>query len=73
MTSKRTSDEIKSGIEAERIAFSRAVGNLRHEISELTDWRKQISTHREQLIAGASAIGGVTAAIVLLKRLLSRD
>jgi hypothetical protein len=40
---------------------------LRSEVTELTDWRKQISTHQKQVLIGAAVagfvIGGGIAAV----------
>jgi hypothetical protein len=63
----RTPDEIRASIETNRAALAQSLVRLRGEVAEVTDWRKQILTHRKQVLIGAGVagfvIGGGIAAI----------
>jgi hypothetical protein len=66
----RTPEEIRRSIEANRAELGLALERLRAEVSEATDWRKQLNRRRkEALIAAAAAgfiLGGGIAAILSL-------
>ncbi len=51
----RTPEEIRRSIEANRAELGIAVERLRAEVTEVTDWRKQINKHRKQVLIGALA------------------
>ena len=63
----RTPEEIRASIEANRVELAHSLVRLRGEVAEITDWRKQILTHRKQVLIGAGVagfvIGGGIAAI----------
>ena len=63
----RTPEEIRASIETNRVALAQSLVRLRGEVAEITDWRKQILTHRKQVLIGAGVagfvIGGGIAAI----------
>jgi hypothetical protein len=59
MAGARTPEEIRRSIEANRAELGVAVDRLRAEVTEVTDWRKQIRTHRKQIIIGAAVAGFV--------------
>ena len=67
MAAARTPEEIRRSIEANRDDLGLAVDRLRAEVTEVTDWRKQLNRHRrEALIAAAVAgfvLGGGIAAL----------
>lgn len=56
---KRTPDEIRASIEANRQELGESLEKLRDEVTELTDWRAQLSRNREQLTVVALATGFV--------------
>ena len=60
MAGTRTPEEIRRSIEANRAELGLAVERLRAEVTEVTDWRKQINKHRKQVLIGA-AVGGLRA------------
>ena len=64
----RTPAQIRNDIAAQRQDLGRSVEALRHRVTELTDWRRQISEHREQLIRGAAVAGFVIGGMAMLKR-----
>ena len=55
----RTPEEIRRSIEANRADFGVAVDRLRAEMTEATDWRKQMRKHRKQILIGAAVAGFV--------------
>jgi hypothetical protein len=67
MAETRTAEEIRRSIEANRTELGLAVERLRAEVAEVTDWRKQLNTHRKQVLIGAAvagfALGGGIAAL----------
>ena len=42
---------------------------LRDKVEELTDWRQQLSNHREQLVKGAAIAGFVVGGMLAVKGL----
>jgi hypothetical protein len=69
---QRTPQEIRDSIEANRTELAHSLVRLRGEVTEITDWRKQIVTHQKQVLIGAAAagfvLGGGIAGIVGLFR-----
>jgi hypothetical protein len=57
--SARSPEEIRASIETNRIELGNAVERLRTEVAEVTDWRKQIRTHQQQVVVGAAIAGFV--------------
>jgi hypothetical protein len=69
---QRTPQEIRASIEANRTELAHSLERLRGEVTEVTDWRKQIVTHQKQVLIGAAVagfiLGGGTAGIAGLFR-----
>jgi hypothetical protein len=59
MAPARTPEEIRRSIEANRAELGVAVDRLRAEVTEVTDWRKQLRKHRKQILIGAAVAGFV--------------
>ena len=57
--STRSPEQIRASIEANRVELGQAVERLRTEVAEITDWRKQIRTHQQQVLIGAAVAGFV--------------
>jgi hypothetical protein len=64
----RSSQEIRRDIEVQREELGRSVETLRAKVGELTDWRRQVREHRNELIAGAAVAGFVIGGIIALRR-----
>ena len=68
MAANRTPDEIRRSIEANRADLGLAMEKLRAEVTEATNWRKQVRKHRKNLLIGAAVagfvIGGGIGAVV---------
>ena len=63
----RSPEEIRRSIETNRAELALSLSRLRGEVAEVTDWRKQITRHRKQVVIGAAVagfvIGGGLAAV----------
>ncbi|HZH24694.1 MAG TPA: DUF3618 domain-containing protein [Solirubrobacteraceae bacterium] len=59
MAEKRTPEEIRRSIEANRAELGIALDRLRVEVAELADWRKQINERRQPFLIGAAVVGFV--------------
>lgn len=64
----RSPAEIRRDIEVQREELGHSVEMLRAKVGELTDWRRQVREHRQELIAGAAIAGFVIGGIVALRR-----
>ena len=64
----RSSEEIRRDIEVQREELGHSVEMLRVKVGELTDWRRQVREHRQELIAGAAIAGFVIGGIIALRR-----
>ena len=64
----RSSQEIRRDIEIQREQLGRSVETLRDKVGELTDWRRQVREHRQELSVGAAVAGFVIGGIVALRR-----
>jgi hypothetical protein len=64
----RSSAEIRRDIEVQREQLGRSVEALRGRVTELTDWRRQVSEHRQELIVGAAIVGFAVGGLLALRR-----
>lgn len=55
----RSPEEIRRSIELNRAELGLAVERLRAEVTEVTDWRKQLLMRRKNIVIGAAAAGFV--------------
>lgn len=53
----RSAAEIRRDIDLQRRQLGTSVEALRGRVTELTDWRRQVREHKQQLIIGAAAVG----------------
>lgn len=65
---QRTADQIRRDVEARRGELAGSVELLRRRVTELTDWRRQIREHRDELIVGAAIAGFVIGGFLALRR-----
>ena len=65
--SGRSSAEIRRDIDLQQAQLAESVVALRTKVNELTDWRAQISEHREQLIRGAAVAGFVVGSVIAIR------
>ena len=64
----RSAEQIRRDIAAQQTELASSVDALRGRVTELTDWRKQVREHREQIIAGAAIAGFVVGGLIALRR-----
>jgi hypothetical protein len=64
----RSSAEIRRDIESQREQLGRSVEALRGRVTELTDWRRQVREHRQELIVGAAIVGFAVGGLLALRR-----
>lgn len=69
----RSPAEIRRDIELKRHQLGSSVEALRGRVNELTDWRRQVEEHKQQLIVGAAAVGFLIGARAMLRRRRRRD
>lgn len=68
----RSPSEIRRDIELRRHQLGTSVEALRGKVNELTDWRRQVEEHKQQLIVGAAAVGFLIGARAMLRRRRNR-
>jgi len=64
----RSSEQIRRDIDRQRQELGTSVEALRGRVTELTDWRRQVEDHKQQLIIGAAAIGFAIGVRAMLRR-----
>jgi dienelactone hydrolase len=64
----RSSSEIRRDIEAQREQLGHSVEALRNRVTELTDWRRQVREHRQELVVGAAIVGFAVGGLLALRR-----
>ncbi len=55
----RSPEEIRRDIEQHRRELGEAIGRLRGEVKQATDWRSQILAHQQQVLIAAAVVGFV--------------
>jgi hypothetical protein len=68
----RSPAEIRRDIDLKRRDLGSSVELLRGRVNELTDWRRQVEEHKQQLIMGAAAVGFFIGARAMLRRRRNR-
>jgi dienelactone hydrolase len=69
----RSPEQIRTSIEETRRDLAFSVNDLRSKVSELTNWRRQLSENRQTALVGAAVAGfviggGVAATVSLIRR-----
>jgi hypothetical protein len=64
----RTSAEIRSSIESNRMELAASVERLRGEVTRITDWRGHVQRHRSELMVGAAVVGLLVGTRLLRRR-----
>ncbi|HSS33260.1 MAG TPA: DUF3618 domain-containing protein [Solirubrobacterales bacterium] len=64
----RSAEQIRRDIDAQRQQLGTSVEALRGRVTELTDWRRQVEDHKQQIIIGAAAVGFVIGVRAMLRR-----
>lgn len=68
----RSPAEIRRDIDLKRRELGTSVEGLRGRVNELTDWRRQVEEHKQQLVMGAAAVGFFIGARAMLRRRRNR-
>jgi hypothetical protein len=66
--SERTAAEIRRDIDLQRQDLGRSVEALRGRVTELTDWRRQVKEHKQQLVVGAAVVGFAVGLMAMRRR-----
>jgi Protein of unknown function (DUF3618) len=64
----RSAAEIRRDIDIQRQQLGGSVEELRGKVTELTDWRRQVREHKQELIYAAAAVGFVVGGLAMLRR-----
>ena len=64
----RTAAQIRRDIDLQRRDLGSSVEILRGRVTELTDWRRQVQAHKDQLIVGAAVAGFAVGTLMMLRR-----
>ena len=64
----RTPAQIRNDIDAQRQSLGTSVEELRHRVTELTDWRRQVREHKRELAIGAAVVGFAIGGLIALRR-----
>jgi Protein of unknown function (DUF3618) len=64
----RSPAEIRRDIDLQRQDLGRSVEALRGRVAELTDWRRQVREHKQQLVVGAAIAGFALGGLMMLRR-----
>jgi type VI protein secretion system component VasF len=64
----RSSEQIRRDIVSQRQQLSRSVDVLRTRWGEITNFRRQVSEHRTELLVGAAAVGFLIGGALALRR-----
>ena len=64
----RSAAEIRRDIDLQRRQLGSSVEELRGKVTDLTDWRRQVREHQQQLIVGAAVVGFAVGMRIMLGR-----
>jgi hypothetical protein len=64
----RSAAQIRRDIDLQRRDLGSSVETLRGRVTELTDWRRQVQAHKDQLIVGAAVAGFAVGTLMMLRR-----
>lgn len=64
----RSAAQIRADIDVQREQLGTSVEELRVKVAELTDWRRQVREHKQQLVYAAAAVGFAVGVRAMLRR-----
>lgn len=65
--SERSAEQIRRDIAVQQQQLNSSVQALRAKVTELTDWRRQVQEHKQQLVIGA-AVAGFAVGLLAMRR-----
>ena len=70
---ERTPEQIRASVQETRRELEFSLNDLQAKVTELTDWRRQIAEHRQQIVIGAAVAGfviggGIAAGLGVFRR-----
>lgn len=65
---QRSADQIRRDIAVQQQQLSSSVQALRARVTELTDWRRQVREHKQELIVGAAVVGFAVGLMAMRRR-----
>ena len=73
MPAGRSPQEIRLSVQETRRELEFSIGDLKSKIAELTDWKRQLSEHRQTALIAAAGTGfvlggGIAGVVGLFKR-----
>jgi hypothetical protein len=64
----RSAAEIRRDIDVQRQDLGHSLEVLRGKFAELTDWRRQVREHKNELVVGAAVVGFAVGGFLALRR-----
>jgi Protein of unknown function (DUF3618) len=64
----RSAEQIRRDIDLQRQQLGSSVEELRGRVTELTDWRRQVEDHKQQIIIAAAVVGFAIGVRGMLRR-----
>lgn len=64
----RTPEQIRADMALQRHQLGGSVEALRVKVGELTDWRRQVQEHRQELVTAAAVVGFAVGTMLAMKR-----
>ena len=73
MAEAQSPEQIRTSIEDTRRELAYSVNDLRSKLTQVTDWRRQLTQNRQAVVVGAAVAGfviggGVAATVSLFRR-----
>ncbi len=70
---ERSPAQIRMSVEETRRELEFSLNDLQAKVTQMTDWRRQIAEHRQEIMIGAAVAGfvvggGIAAALGVFKR-----
>jgi L-lactate utilization protein LutB len=65
---QRSAEQIRRDIAVQQQQLNTSVQALRARVGELTDWRRQVREHKQELVIGAAAVGFAVGLLAMRRR-----
>jgi hypothetical protein len=64
----RSAEQIRRDIAVQQQQLGTSVQALRAKVTELTDWRRPVQEHKQQLVVGAAVVGFAVGLLAMRRR-----